>query len=75
MRLTMSPPEGLEMKSVGLYACSGQSAPEQVGPVLRAAHVDVSLGDVGDPEAKGVEVVDVSHPVAQPGFRVSAMAG
>ena len=48
-----SPPERLEVEPVGGQPGGAQRGADEVGPGLRAADVDVPLGDVGHPVAAG----------------------
>src|SRR4051795_10285870 len=75
MRLIGSPPEALGVEPLGRdTGCLGGPA-DLLGPPLRAADVDVPLGDVGHPPAQGGEVVGGADPAAEPGSRRAAAAG
>src|SRR3954466_4091606 len=75
MRLIGSPPEALGVEPLGRdTGCLGGPA-DLLGPLLRAADIDVPLGDVGHPPAQGGEVVGGADPVAEPGSRRAAATG
>src|SRR4051812_42936552 len=75
MRLMRSPREGLEMELVRGESGRHQAAPYRVGPGFGAAHVDVAVGDVRDPEEEGAHVVGRADAVPEPRARGAAVSG
>src|SRR3954471_24725792 len=75
MRLIGSPPEALGVEPLGRdTGCLGGPA-DLLGPLLRAADVDVPLGDVGYLPAHGGQVVGASAPATKQGSGRAAPTG
>ena len=63
------------MEAVGWETGRGGRAADVFRPALRAARVDVPLGDVGHPEGEGGAIVGAPDAVPQPGVRRTAVTG